>query len=186
MAQQSWWLFHDFTLLQKNTFATHISGSRTVALERVWISIWNCWLRDRSNSNFWSCYHNAFPMRIKTGCEILPVLSLLSSFQCLHFLSSEPGSAAFVENPRLGLCVPYITFTSHIMRLRRVNSSAWIMQTWWTINLSPWTWSCWYFSLLGNSLRNIKPSFFEVSPNYFFRREKKNIMSPKETCNHEQ
>lgn len=147
------------------------SGSRTVTLERAWLSIWNCWLREKSNSDFWSCYQNAFPMQIENECELLPILALVF-LSVLHFLDSDPWVSSQCKEPLLRCMCP-IAFRRHIMHCRRVSSSAWIMQTWWTINLSLWIWSCWCFSLLGNSLRNIKPSFFEVSPNYFFRQEKK-------------
>lgn len=173
MPQLPWWLFHDFTLFKKDRQLT-FSGSRTIAAERAWISIWNCWLRNGSNSNSRSCYQNAFPMQIKNACWNISC-SLTFVYLSVTLLSQQCplGHAAFVKHPCLGMCALYVAFRRHVMRLRRVSSSAWIMQTWWTINLSLWIWSCWYFSLLGNSLRNIKPSFFEVSPNYFFRREKK-------------
>lgn len=123
------------------------------------------------DSDFWSCYQNAFPMQIENECELLPILALVF-LSVLHFLDSDPWVSSQCKEPLLRCMCP-IAFRRHIMHCRRVSSSAWIMQTWWTINLSLWIWSCWCFSLLGNSLRNIKPSFFEVSPNYFFRQEKK-------------
>lgn len=84
------------------------------------------------------------------------------------------GSGSLCKESTALVCESHTLYSEgHIVRLRRVSSSAWIMQTWWTISLSLWIWICWYFSLLANSLRNIKPSFLEVSPNYFFRREKK-------------
>lgn len=174
MAQLSWWLFHDFTLFKKYPQLT-FSGSRTVAAERAWISIWNCWLRNRSNSNSRSCYQNAFFSHADQKCMWNISCSLAFVYLSVTLLSQQRplGHSAFVKHPSLGMCAPYVAFRRYVMRLRRVSSSAWIMQTWWSINLSLWIWSCWYLSLLGNSLRNIKPSFFEVSPNYFFRREKK-------------
>lgn len=69
---------------------------------------------------------------------------------------------------------------------RWASSSAWTMQTCWGLNFSQWKWTPWYFSLLGNRMRNIKPSFLRLVQIIFLVERKKNIMSPKETCNHEQ
>lgn len=152
------------------------SASRTVASERMWISIWHCWP--------WDWAHSQIPeaaTRMLFSCRSkVNVKYCRFSSSCLPFKSDSAFSAvtpllsgSLCGESWAAVCAPCVAFRRYIARLRRGSSSAWIMQTWWTVNLSLWIWICWYFSLLGNSRRNIKPSFFEVGPNYFFRRRKK-------------
>lgn len=42
-----------------------------------------------------------------------------------------------------------------------------------------WIWTCRYFCLPRNSMRNIKTQLSEVSPSYFFRRGKKILCLPR-------
>lgn len=160
----------------KTSLQLMFSASRTVASERMWISIWNYWPWDWSHSQIpEAATRMLFSCRSKVNVKYCPFSCCCLPFQSdsTFSIGTPLGSGGLCEEPWAVVCVPYVAFRRHIMHLGRASSSAWIIQTWWTINLSLWIWICWYSSLPGNSLRNIKCSLFEVGPNYFFRREKK-------------
>lgn len=147
------------------------SGSRTVTLERMWVSVWDVafftflqLLRILSHaSQRWM------------GTRPAPGSGLLSSNNCVSraILGRTAWVGAHPCAPRSSEGASGISGTDRC-------SSAWIIQPWRTADLSPCGYkTCRYFSLPGNSMRNIKPSFLRLVQVIFLEEGKKILCLPR-------